>query len=274
LSNLRSYVLDKAVDIALYIVIDSLSFYLSYHAFSLSSLPPDQLLLVFAAIGILALVVTYVVAVPIHRRIEKTRVPATMPVTPPAQVVSRLEAVEPSPLAQKMRIIADTFKPIMIGTSNLAIKNIALDLLSTRGVDVLLGKGVEGWRLYFTDYGGEASLSFNRIVNKLAKFIQEPQNEINFQDLVINFKDWMNMHYNLLHRFHLMLRDIEVKNMPKSTEDRYRLFRAQYNLFISKLLDIVDDLEKHGAVLRGTVYLELIEELEQRFEFVFPPRYA
>jgi hypothetical protein len=73
LSDIRRYVVDKAVDVALYLVIDSLSFYFSYHAFSLASLPPDSLLLVFAGVGILALIVTFIIAAPIHRKIDERR---------------------------------------------------------------------------------------------------------------------------------------------------------------------------------------------------------
>jgi hypothetical protein len=73
LSSTRNYALDKAVDVALYLIIDALSFYFSYHTFSLSSLPPDSLLLVFAVVGVIALILTFMVAAPIHKKIEERR---------------------------------------------------------------------------------------------------------------------------------------------------------------------------------------------------------
>lgn len=71
--SVRNYVLDKAIDVMLYLVIDFISVYLSYHTLSLSSLPVDSLLVVLAVIGIAALVVTFIIAAPIHKKIEKRR---------------------------------------------------------------------------------------------------------------------------------------------------------------------------------------------------------
>jgi hypothetical protein len=68
-----NYIIDKGVDVALYVTIDAVSIYLTNHTFSLSSLPLDSLLLVLVLIGIAALVITYAVASPIHKKIDQKR---------------------------------------------------------------------------------------------------------------------------------------------------------------------------------------------------------
>ena len=58
-------------------------------------------------------------------------------------------------------------------------------------------------------------------------------------------------------------------------ENRYKQFRQEYNSLVQKIRDIADVLDRETPpALNGTVMLMFIEELENRYGFVFPSRLA
>ncbi len=231
------------------------------------SISPAQVFPTVALAAFIGMILVFLLAPYVKRVVPKGKIQL---IAPMEQRVSPLDLE----VARKMKRTVDLFES-MIGTSDIAIKNIALDLLKSEGVDELLGKGVAGWRTFFEDYGGYASESFNNVACNLTKFIQqEPLSEIRLQRLAIDFQVALSNNYTCLDRFHRMFEDIGAKNIPINIEERYKLYRVKYDLFISKMLDIVDDVDKQGSHLRGTVLLNLTEELEQRHRFVLPHRYS
>ena len=100
-------------------------------------------------------------------------------------------------MAQNLTAIVDRFKPIMEGTSEIAIKNIALDLLKDERVAESLGNGVAGWRAFFDQYAGQASETYNHVEFGLSSFVREPHSKKELQGLIRDFKGALSDHYLL-----------------------------------------------------------------------------
>lgn len=145
-------------------------------------------------------------------------------------------------VAQKLNKTAKKLERVYPTTSCTdSLMSIVNDLLNNQVFVTKIGKGIDGYKLYFDEQGRHANDKCSKFKDKLEEYIKRPKDKNTFIELMHEFYRVVTEYYNLYENFLNMIKKIGYP--PSEYVERYKKWKEEYRDFIQSLRNINADLE-------------------------------